>query len=242
MKIFAQIILLLSFCFALTGPEILQKVDNNFQGLNQISESTMIIHDLRFSRSISAKSWSAEKGKLAFTEYLSPAREKGTKMLKIEDELWIYSPMADRIIKIAGHMLKQSVSGSDLSYEDYLEESDLVNNYSSKIIREELFEERECYVLELVGKKEGLSYPVQKIWVDKERFLPLKSEQFAKSGELLKRSVINEVFKVANRWYPKRMTYKDMLKTGKGTEFVVDSIKFDQSIPAHTFTKANLRR
>ena len=40
-----------------------------------------------------------------FTEYLSPEREKGTKMLKLDDRLWIYSPTTDRIIQISGHLL-----------------------------------------------------------------------------------------------------------------------------------------
>lgn len=42
-----------------------------------------------------------------YTEYLAPAREKGTKMLKLENQLWIYSPATDRTIQIAGHMLRQ---------------------------------------------------------------------------------------------------------------------------------------
>jgi len=33
-----------------------------------------------------------------------------------------------------------------------------------------------------------------------------------------------------------------MLKKGKGTEFVIQDIKFDQDIPKHIFTKAALRK
>ena len=50
----------------------------------------------------------------SYTEFLSPPREAGTKMLKLQDELWTYTPATDRVIRISGHMLRQSVMGSDL--------------------------------------------------------------------------------------------------------------------------------
>jgi outer membrane lipoprotein-sorting protein len=232
----------LEVSLALTGGELLNKIDENFTALNQISESTMVIHGLRHSRSIKSRSWSSEHGEKAFTEYLEPAREKGTKMLKLKDDLWIYSPAADRIIKIAGHMLRQSVSGSDLSYEDYLEDDDLSAAYTATILGEEIFQKRSCYILQLVAKKEGLAYHSRKLWIDTETYLPLKGERFGKSGKLLKRTIIEETMRVGVRWYPKRMTYKDMLKKGKGTEFIINKIEFNTDIPMYRFSKASLRR
>jgi hypothetical protein len=52
----------------------------------------------------------------AFREYTFP-RGKGTKMLKLGDQLWTFDPRTDRTIQISGHLLRQSVMGSDLSYE-----------------------------------------------------------------------------------------------------------------------------
>ena len=93
---------------------ILDKVDKNMSSKNRISEASMTINGKRNSRTVSSKSW-AEGTKKSFTEYLAPASEKGTKMLKLEGQLWIYSPSTDRIIQISGNMLRQSVMGSDLS-------------------------------------------------------------------------------------------------------------------------------
>ncbi len=39
-----------------------------------------------------------------------------------------------------------------------------------------------------------------------------------------------------------KVVYKDMLKQGDGTEFRMTSIKFDQKIPDHIFTKASLKQ
>jgi len=53
---------------------------------------------------------------------------------------------------------------------------------------------------------------------------------------------INKVFKVDNRWYPKKMTFKDKLSKGKGTEYIIESIDFNVDIPDHMLTKAALRQ
>ncbi len=104
--------------YALTGEEILQKIDDNMVIDQAISISTMIVHGWTRTRTIKSKSYMKGSEK-SFVEYLSPAREKGKKMLKIGDKLWNYTPEPnDRIITIAGHLLRQSVMGSDLSYED----------------------------------------------------------------------------------------------------------------------------
>jgi hypothetical protein len=50
------------------------------------------------------------------------------------------------------------------------------------------------------------------------------------------------VKKVDGRWFPTVMVYKDMMKAGKGTEFRIDAIKFNQDIPEYIFSKASLKQ
>ena len=223
-----------------TGEEILRRVDANIGSDNKIATSEMIIHGRRGSRSIKSKSWIYGEEK-SFTEYLAPAREAGTKMLKLEDQLWTYIPSTDRTIKISGHMLKQSVMGSDLSYEDMMEDPELLNLYDANVIEEETFLDRPCWVLELTAKVEEISYYSRKIWVDKERYVSLKEERFARSGKLLKVFEVKEIRRIQNRWVPTHMVFKDALKSGKGTEYFIESIEFNADIPEALFTKASLR-
>ena len=220
---------------------ILKKIDENMISKNQIMTSSMIIHGRRVSRTIRSKSWSIGDTK-NFTEYLSPAREKGTKMLKLDDKLWVYTPSTDRIIKISGHMLRQSVMGSDLSYEDMMESSDLTDSYDAKVIGSEEIDGKQCWIIDLVGKTDDLAYHQRKIWVDMKLYVPLREELFAKSGKLLKRMELKNIVNIDGRWYPTKMIFKDVLKNGEGTEFVIDEIKFDQNIPKYKFSKAGLKR
>jgi outer membrane lipoprotein-sorting protein len=224
-----------------SAEEIIDKVDKNMSSENRIFESSMTIHGKRSSRTITSKSYSVGDKK-SFTEYLSPAREQGTKMLKLENQLWIYSPSTDRTIQISGHMLRQSVMGSDLSYEDMMDDRKLTEIYSAKVIGSEEIDSRQTWVLELTAKVEDVAYTSRKVWIDKERFVPLKEELFAKSGQLLKRSTMSDVVKIDGRWFPAVIVYKDMLKQGDGTEFKMTSIKFNQDIPEYIFSKAALKQ
>ena len=206
-----------------SGEEILRRVDANIGSDNKIATAEMIINGRRGSRSIKSKSWMYGEEK-SYTEYLAPAREAGTKMLKLEDQLWTYIPSTDRTIKISGHMLRQSVMGSDLSYEDMMEDPELINLYEANVIEEETFLDRPCWILELTAKVEDISYYSRKIWVDKERYVSLKEERFARSGKLLKVFEVKEVRSIQNRWVPVHMVFKDALKSGKGTEYFIESI------------------
>ena len=208
---------------------------------NRVFESTMTINGKRNSRSICSKTMS-EGTKKSFTEYVSPASEKGTKMLKLKGQLWIYSPSTDRIIQISGNMLRQSVMGSDLSYEDMMDDRKLTDIYNAKVIGEEKTGDRNTYIVELTAKVEDVAYYKQKVWVDEERFVPLKEELYAKSGQLLKRVELRDVQKIQGRWFPTSVVYKDMLKDGNGTEFKMINLKFNQAIPDYIFTKAALKQ
>ncbi len=221
--------------------EILEKIDKNMSSRSRVFESSMTIYGKRKTRVVTSKSWS-EGTQKSFTEYLSPAADKGTKMLKLEGQLWIYSPSTDRIIQISGHMLRQSVMGSDLSYEDMMDDRKLSDIYTAKVIGEESIDKRKTWVLELIANVTDLAYHKQKIWVDEERYIPLKQELYAKSGQLLKKTEIKDVQKINKRWFPTTFIYKDMLKEGIGTEFKMYNIKLDEDIPEYIFSKAALKQ
>ena len=69
----------------------------------------MVIHSRTGRRTITYQTWIQGRDR-ALVEYLDPPRERGKKMLKLADKIWTYTPEPnDRIISIAGHLLRQSV-------------------------------------------------------------------------------------------------------------------------------------
>ncbi len=230
-----------SMAFAQDANKMLAEIDRNMSANSLIMESTMIVHGKRNDRTMVSKSYVVGTQK-SFTEYLSPARDKGTKMLKINKELWTYTPSTDRTIMISGHMLEQSVMGSDLSYQDAMEDRKLTETYNAVMSGEEAVNGRACYILTLTAKVQDVAYYSQKVWVDKTLNLPVKQELYAKSGQLLKRVTLSDFKKFGTRTYPTKMNYKDVMKEGKGTDWVISSIQFDVKIPEATFSKASLKQ
>ncbi len=123
-----------------------------------------------------------------------------------------------------------------------MDDRKLTDMYEAKVIGEEDVAGRKSYIVELTAKATDVAYHSQKMWVDTERFVPLKQELYAKSGQLLKRLEMKDVKQIQGRWFPMTMVYKDMLKDGDGTEFKMTSIQFNVEIPEYIFTKAALKK
>ena len=222
--------------------EIITKIDKNLNADSRVITSKMVIKGRRNSRTIESKNWIVGT-ELAFTEYLSPPREAGTKMLKIGEKLFTYSPQTDRVIQISGHMLRQSVMGSDMSYNDMMEDRPIEQLYNATLEGSIKIDDRDHYIIALDAKVKGLSYPKRRSWVDKEYLLPTKEELYAKSGKLLKTASLDEIKKIDGRWFPSKFIYKDELKrNSKGTEWIINDIKFNKKIPDSRFSKALLRK
>ena len=156
----------------------------------------------------------------------------------VEDRLWIYQA-TDRIIQLSGHLLRQSVMGSDLSYEDMMRAQ--VNHiYTPSVLGIEELDNRQTYKMELLAKVEDVSYYKRILWIDTSRFVPLKEELYAKSGKLLKKTSLSSK-QIQGRWYPTKINYKDMLKDGQGTDFIVNEIIFNPVIADRLFLKSTLK-
>jgi outer membrane lipoprotein-sorting protein len=223
------------------GDTILARVDANIGSRNKVIEAEMIIHGRRGTRTVESRSW-IEGNRRGFTEYLAPPRERGTKMLKLEDELWTYTPDTDRTIRISGHLLRQSVMGSDLSYEDLMEDSRLAQLYTAATAGVDTLLGRACWILALESRGEDIAYASRRVWVDQEHHVLLREERFAISGMLLKTTEVRSVREVEGRWVADHIVFRDALGKGDGTEFLLKSVDFDVDIPAATFSKAALRR
>ena len=224
---------------AMTAEEIIKKRDSNEYLKTAKAESEMII--INVNRRMSKTMVSYIEGDNGLTIFTNP-RDRGTKFLKRDDDLWMFFPEAEDIVKISGHMLNQGMMGSDFSYQDMMESDKLTELYEFELIGEEEINGRLCYVLEGIaveGKK--VSYYRRKSWVDKERFVGLKEELYAQSGRLLKEMKVNKVEEIEGRWYPMESVMEDKLRRGTRTEFVVKSIEFNPKVPAGTFTLENLK-
>lgn len=222
--------------------DILQNIDKNMVFVTVYTESDMII-TLK-NRTITKRMVSYAQGnEKSYIEFLSPARDKGTKILKSGGIIKIYYPSAERVMRLSGHMLRQSMMGSDFSYEDMTEKAKkLREEYTAEVKGEEEIDGTPCYLMVMTSKLEKQTYFTRKVWVDKQRFLVLKEELYAKSGKLLKILHAADIKTYKNRFYPTRVTMEDKLRQDSKTEIVFKKIEFDIVIPEDTFSERQLMK
>ena len=226
----------------LTDPEeILRRVDENQAPETSRSEIIMIIHERgrKYEKEMSGYN---EGETRSYAEFSNPPRDRGTKYLKIGDNMWMYLPGVERVIKIAGHMLRQSMMGSDFSYEDMLEARKLLDNYEPVLLRKESLEERDCYVIELTAITHDVTYYRRVIWVDSGQFVILRSEHYAKTGKLLKLLTVQKVERFGERFYPVNITMEDKLRKDTKTQLITKKLELNIPIPEIYFSRQNLER
>ena len=224
---------------SITAREIIIKADQNNSFRSVYSEVRMEITLGGRTITRTMRTWS-EGNEKSLVEMTSK-RDLGNRVLRMGDNIWIYSPSAESEVLLSGDMLKQSMMGSDFSYQDILESVRTVELYNINLIGEETLGERPCYVLDLVAK-DGVevNYYHRKVWVDQERFVYLKVEMYAPSGRLLKVSLVEEVEKFDPRYYPIKTIMTDKLRKNSSTRIIIEKIRFNPEIPVEIFTKQRL--
>ena len=226
---------------AIDAQKLLEQVDDNLWSNTKFISGRLIIDNGRKIRTLTQDSW-MEGIDRSYTHYKSPAREKGTKMLKIKGKLWMYTPRTDRKILIAGHLLRQSLMGSDLSYEDMMEDHKLSKSYTATFDSFANIETIKCAVLNLTARDRKITYQTRKVWVNPNDKTILKEERFAKSGKLLKRILFKDYEIIGTRKFPRTMIFKDLLKENTKTTYKFDVIEFDIEIPPSYFSQSILKR
>jgi outer membrane lipoprotein-sorting protein len=224
-----------------TVAEILDRMDRQMTFDTRSSVARMLIVTADETREKQFRSF-ARGQEDAFIVFEQPRRDAGTKFLKLEGSLWIYFPQTEKTVKISGHLLRQSMLGSDLSYEDMTENRKMLEDYDGALLDEEEVDGERCFVIHLTEKERGMSYPERRYWISKRTLLPVREERYAKGGRLLKVARFTDVEKFDDRYFPTRLIMEDKLREGSRTEIVFDQLKFKIPEPEGIFDRRNLRR
>jgi len=228
-------------CQAQISPEeILDRVDANMTiRTARVRAQMEITYRDGDVRTLTYEAW-AQGTDESFLEFTSPARDAGSRFLRLENAMWIFLPRVGKSVRIQGHMLRQGLMGSDFSYGDASENPSMQEDYEAVIEGEEMLDGRRTYVLDLTAKRNDLAYQRRKVWVDAERWVPLKEERFARSGKLLKTALLGDVRRVGERWYPFRIEMDDALQTDTRTVLQMIDVQIGIRVPREVFSLSYL--
>lgn len=218
--------------------ELLKNVDSvqTYQTMKAVG--TMTIEDSLGSRKTSFLNYARGKDE-TFMEFTSAA-EKGQKILRNAKELYLFFPDAEEVTRLQGAALRQSMAGSDISYEDMTGNRNRSENYTPLVEGSETVEGKDCWKLVLTAKTRNVAYPKQILWIEKTTFLPVRGEYFALSGKLLKDLWFGDPLRVSGRWINTTIKISDKLRGQSSTELRLTGIEIDRPLDPRLFTLDNL--
>ena len=225
---------------AQSADEILGRVDANvsFASIRYTGRMEITIGGESRFKTMNALAQGSTK---AFAEFTNP-EDRGVRYLKRDKNLWIYFPGEQDTVKISGHLLKEGMMGSDLSYEDALESSDYKVKYTASLKQQETVNDRPCYVVELSAKVDTAAYDRRVLWIDAERYIALKQEMYAKSGKLLKVSTTLKVDRLGDRWFPTSVEFVSKLRNNTKTVLTMSNVTLDIPVSDSAFSLSALTR
>ena len=231
-------VLSLSFSFAETAEAIIEKMDDLQTYKTMESSGRIISHD-RFGTKVSEFT-NISRGKREFLVEFTSLEERGQKILRTPEELYLFYPDAEEIIRLQGAALRQSMLGTDISYEDMTEGTDTLDRYNVILNGEEAVENIMCHVIQMDAKKKNIAYPRQIVWVDKNLYVPRKTEYYSKSGKLLKTMENIKFEQIEGKIVLTSMIIRDKLKRTSRTELLIDNFRLNPPVHPATFTLEEL--
>lgn len=138
-----------------------------------------------WERTLELESW-GEGMEKTFIVIRSPAKERETATLRIDDEMWNYLPNTDKTIKIPPSMMMGSWMGSDFTNDDLVRQTTMQDDYTNEII-ERNGDNHDYIYIKSVPKELTLS-----VWgsiitaVREENTIPVFQEYFDDAGVLVR--------------------------------------------------------
>ncbi len=185
------------------------------------------------------------------TILLEPIGERGIGFLQFdydhidrETDQWIYLSALGKVKRIVSGNENEpkdgSFFGTEFNYEDM--ESRHVDNYTYKLLAEETYQGRPCWVVESSPTEKWAkrsNYSKTWDWIDKERYLFLKTILYNRQGKRVKRLSGYEPEKINGIWIQRKRLMNNM-ETRRMTRFSVDAITFNNPVDDHFLTQRTL--
>jgi len=222
----------------LSAEEIITRLEENQTHETSRVVGRMVIHD-QFGRRTSTFVMYTRGSDDALVEFTS-SDEAGQKVLRTEDEIYLFYPDASELIRLQGSALRQSMLGSDVSYEDMTGNKSFLDNYDVELAGTERVSGTRCYVVEVEATSRDVAYPRQTLWIDTEDFALRKAEQYALSGRLLKVMSVQELMRQDDKVFPSHIVVEDQLKQDTSTEFIIEEAEIGVDLPPRIFSVEEL--
>ena len=251
MRRFSTNLLVLSLCFlggystkaaALTGKEILEKVDDLWRGNSSAAIMEMHVVREHFERTLVMKAYS-KGSKETLIRIVRPKKEAGLSWLKSGDSMWQYDPKKRLDIFISASMMMGEWNGSHFTNDDLVKESRLSDDYNFSMTFEGERDEKQVFELTLMPKPDAVV-----VWgkivleIQKEPLVPIWEKYYDEKERLVREATFSDIQKIAHRTLPMRFRMQPTDKPGEYTELLYKKLQFNIPYEEDFFSVQNMKR
>jgi len=238
MKTAILLLSLVSILFANEADEIIKKLDNNMRGVNVYMSMSMKVVSLKHERTMKLQSWS-EGTKKSFTKIIYPPKDKGITFLSLDNEMWQYVPKIEKTIKIPPSMMLQNWMGSNLTNDDLVKQSSIIDDYDARVLKKD----GAIVTIELIPKEDAAV-----VWgkvvlnIDTSNYTSIKDIFYDEDGLEVRYFIYENVKTFGKYSIPTYWKIQPVDKKNNYTEIILDEVEYDQDISNSYFKKSALKR
>ena len=237
-KFITIFLLFSSILFSNEAQDIIKKLDDNMRGQNISIKLTMRVVSLGYERTMKIESYS-QGTKKSFTKILFPPKDRGITFLSLDNQMWQYVPKIERIIKIPPSMMLQNWIGSDITNDDMVKQSSIVEDYNPEILQKN----GDIVTIELLPKEDAAV-----VWgkiiinIDTSTYTSIKDIFYDEDGEEVRYFIYENVKKFGKYYIPTYWRVQSSDKPQNFTEILLEEVKYDTEISQLYFKKSALKR
>jgi len=219
---------------------IVKQAIDYWRGTTSYALLAMTVHRPDFERQSVMRAWT-RGAKDALVRFVEPARDEGNATLNLDDDMWVFTPRLNRVVKIPFSMMASSCMGSDFSYNDLSKSDELVTHFDHRIVGTETVDGHTVYTIESTPHPSAPVIWGKEIVKVRDDHLLLEETFFDQDGKAVKRLSALEIGRLDGRTYVVRMRMAKLEEADEWTELDYREAAFGRNLPDGLFTLSNLR-
>lgn len=226
----------------ISGYEIIKRSEEAVRGDSITGRYEITINTRRWTRTMEMTYTEERKNNRSFAEILAPRKDAGNRFLMIDSEMWHFVPDIGQTIKITPSMMFNSWMGSDFSFDDIVNSTSLLDDYTHKLLGTEKINGMEVYKVELTPKPEAPIVWGRLVYYARTAdFLPVKQEFYNQRG-VLRQTLTSKDFKTMDGRVIPVIYIMQPADSDRYTIMEIKNIRFNRAVPDRVFTLQNLTR
>lgn len=214
---------------------------NYLRGKTSVSTVSMTIHRPDWERVMTIKAWTRGEDESIFW-IAAPPKDYGNGTLKRGQQMWLYNPKVNRVIKIPPSMMSQAWMGSDFSNNDISKTDSLLHDYEHTILGTEIHEGKKVFVVKSMPKPQApVIWGMQKLRI-REDLIFLSQEFYDEELQPVKAMTGLEIQMIGGRLFPRVWKMQKADVEDEYTLLEYRDLAFDKELPDELFTISSLKK